>query len=90
MKRIAPDSEDTGRSSSKSCDEASAAWVHIARFAGEAVGAYKADPARVYVGGFSQGGIIALTALLTAPEAFAGAFCLIRSAPSGGVAARDA
>jgi phospholipase/carboxylesterase len=57
-------------------EEAAAAWVRIARFAGEAVRAYGADPARVYVGGFSQGGIIALTALLTAPERFAGAFCL--------------
>lgn len=57
-------------------EEASAAWGQIARFAAEAVGAYGADPARVYVGGFSQGGIIALTALLTAPNMFAGAFCL--------------
>jgi phospholipase/carboxylesterase len=57
-------------------DEASDAWVRIARFAGEAVRAYHADPMRVYVGGFSQGGIISLTALLTAPEQFAGAFCM--------------
>ena len=28
------------------------------------------------MGGFSQGGIVALTALLTAPQRFAGAFCL--------------
>jgi phospholipase/carboxylesterase len=57
-------------------EEAAAAWRLIARFADEAVRAYDADPARVYVGGFSQGGIIALTALLTAPERIAGAFCL--------------
>lgn len=57
-------------------DEASAAWGRISRFADEAVRTYDADPSRVYVGGFSQGGIIALTALLTAPERFAGAFCL--------------
>ena len=54
-------------------DEAAAGWAHVARFAGEAVEAYGADPARVYVGGFSQGGIMALAALLTAPERFAGA-----------------
>jgi phospholipase/carboxylesterase len=57
-------------------EEASSAWARIARFADEAVRAYDADPARVYVGGFSQGGIVALTALLTAPDTFAGAFCL--------------
>lgn len=57
-------------------EEAAAAWAGIAAFAGEAVQAYGADPARVYVGGFSQGGIVALTALLTAPDQFAGAFCL--------------
>ena len=57
-------------------NEAAAAWAGMRRFAGEAVQAYGADPARVYVGGFSQGGIVALTALLTAPDQFAGAFCL--------------
>lgn len=56
--------------------EAASAWARIARFADEAARAYDTDPARVYVGGFSQGGIIALTALLTAPDTFAGAFCL--------------
>lgn len=54
-------------------EEAAAGWVHVARFAGEAVEAYGADPARVFVAGFSQGGIMALAALLTAPERFAGA-----------------
>lgn len=54
-------------------DEAAAGWERIARFADEAVAAYGADPDRVYVAGFSQGGIMALTALLTAPERFAGA-----------------
>jgi phospholipase/carboxylesterase len=42
----------------------------------EAVAAYDADPARVYVGGFSQGGIMALAALLTAPERIAGAVAM--------------
>jgi phospholipase/carboxylesterase len=54
-------------------DEAAAGWAHVARFAEEAAVAYGADPARTYVAGFSQGGIMALAALLTAPERFAGA-----------------
>jgi phospholipase/carboxylesterase len=54
-------------------DEAAAGWAHVARFVDEVVAAYGADPARVYVAGFSQGGIMALAALLTAPERIAGA-----------------
>jgi phospholipase/carboxylesterase len=54
-------------------DEAAMGWAHVAHFADEAVDAYGADPARVFVAGFSQGGIMALAALLTAPERFAGA-----------------
>ena len=57
-------------------DEAAAGWAHVARFVDEAVQAYGADPARVYVGGFSQGGIMALAALLTAPERIAGAVAM--------------
>ena len=57
-------------------DEAAAGWAHVARFVDEAVAAYDADPARVYVGGFSQGGIMALAALLTAPERIAGAVAM--------------
>ena len=53
-------------------DEAAAGWAHVARFVDEVVAAYGADPARVYVGGFSQGAIMALAALLTAPERIAG------------------
>jgi phospholipase/carboxylesterase len=53
-------------------DEAAAGWAHVARFIDEAVAAYDADPARVYVAGFSQGAIMALAALLTAPERIAG------------------
>jgi phospholipase/carboxylesterase len=56
--------------------EAAAGWETIGRFATEAVAAYGADPGRVYVGGFSQGGIMALAALLTAPDGFAGAVCM--------------
>lgn len=54
-------------------EEAESGWRQIARFADEAVDAYGADAARVYVAGFSQGGIMALTALLTSPGKFAGA-----------------
>lgn len=57
-------------------DEAAAGWAAIARFATEAATAYDADPSRVIVGGFSQGGIMSLAAMLTAPQLFAGAMCL--------------
>jgi phospholipase/carboxylesterase len=53
--------------------EARAGWHSLARFADEAVAAYGADPARVFVGGFSQGGIMSLAALLASPGRFAGA-----------------
>lgn len=53
-------------------DEAEAAWEEVISFLDEAAAAYGADPARVYVGGFSQGAIISLAALLTAPERIAG------------------
>jgi len=44
----------------------------IIRFIGEAVDAYHADPARVYLMGFSQGAIMSLSVALTAPSAVAG------------------
>ena len=53
-------------------DEAAAGWARVARFIDEAVAAYGADPARVYLAGFSQGAIMSLAALLTAPERIAG------------------
>lgn len=56
--------------------EAVAAWRRVATFAEEAIEFYGADRDRVYVGGFSQGGIIALASLLTAPQLFAGAFSM--------------
>jgi phospholipase/carboxylesterase len=56
--------------------EAAAGWAAIARFIDEAIPAYGADPARVYVAGFSQGGIMALAAMLTAPGKIAGAVCM--------------
>jgi phospholipase/carboxylesterase len=57
-------------------EEARAGWKQLARFATEAVEAYGADPARVYAAGFSQGGIMSLAAILTAPGQFAGAACM--------------
>lgn len=53
-------------------EEAAAGWTLIARFIDEAVAAYGADPSRVYLAGFSQGAIMSLAALLTAPERIAG------------------
>lgn len=38
--------------------EAEAGWQHVTRFVGEVAAAYDADPARVFIGGFSQGGIM--------------------------------
>ena len=56
--------------------EAAAGWDRAAAFVAEAAAALDADPERVFVGGFSQGGIIALATLLTAPEGIAGAICM--------------
>ena len=53
-------------------DEAAASWAAITRFVDEAVSAYDADPARVYLAGFSQGAIMGLATLLTAPSRVAG------------------
>jgi phospholipase/carboxylesterase len=52
--------------------DAAAATTAITRFIDEAIDAYEVDPARVYVAGFSQGGIVALATLLTAPEQVSG------------------
>ena len=54
-------------------EEAEAGWKLLARFIDEAVAAYGADPDRVYLAGFSQGAIMALATLLTAPVKVAGA-----------------
>ncbi|HYK04551.1 MAG TPA: phospholipase [Thermoanaerobaculia bacterium] len=56
--------------------EAIDAWRRVAAFAEEAAELYEADPGRVYVGGFSQGGIIGVASLLADPERFAGAFSM--------------
>lgn len=52
--------------------EARAAWTRVPELLAQVVAATGADPARVYLGGFSQGGIVSLATLLTAPEAVAG------------------
>ena len=54
-------------------EEAESGWKLLARFIDEAVAEYGADPKRVYLAGFSQGGIMALATLLTAPGKVAGA-----------------
>ena len=56
--------------------EAKQGWCTVARFVDEATTAYGADPSRVYIGGFSQGGIISLAATLTSPGRIAGAVCM--------------
>ena len=56
--------------------EAEAAWLRMTRFIDEAVAAYDAEPQQVFVAGFSQGGIVALATMLTAPERLAGAVCM--------------
>lgn len=57
-------------------DEARAAWERLTAFVGEAVTAFDTDPDQVFVAGFSQGGILALATMLTAPELLAGAVCM--------------
>ena len=52
--------------------EAEDGWTRLATFIDEAVGAYGTDPSRVYLAGFSQGAIMALATLLTAPDRIAG------------------
>ena len=57
-------------------EEAEAGWKHVASFIEEAATEYCADPERVYIAGFSQGGIMALATILTAPEKLAGVVCM--------------
>jgi phospholipase/carboxylesterase len=53
--------------------QAEASLAQLLAFIQEAVDAYGADPARVYLMGFSQGAIISASLALTAPEHVAGA-----------------
>lgn len=56
--------------------QAEAGWKILANFIPQVVEQYGGDASRVYLGGFSQGGIMSLAALLTAPELLAGAVCM--------------
>ena len=57
-------------------EEARDGWRLLADFAADAAVAYGADPQKIYLGGFSQGGIMALAGLLTAPTRIAGALSM--------------
>lgn len=52
--------------------QAESSRLTVLRFIPEAVDAYRADPARVFLMGFSQGAIISLSVALTEPEGIAG------------------
>jgi phospholipase/carboxylesterase len=60
--------EHTPRGTVIAPEQIMASRDRIARFLGEAVEAYAADPERVYLLGFSQGAIMSLTLALTRPE----------------------
>jgi phospholipase/carboxylesterase len=56
--------------------EAQAGWETLAKFIQDVVAEHGGDASQVYVAGFSQGGIMALAALLATPELVAGAVCM--------------
>jgi len=56
--------------------QAEASRQALIRFIDEAVAAYGADPARVYLMGFSQGAIMSASVALSAPELVAGAILM--------------
>jgi phospholipase/carboxylesterase len=56
--------------------ELTAAVGAVRRFIGEAVEAYTLDREHVFIAGFSQGGIVALSTVLSAPNAVAGVVCM--------------
>ena len=60
----------------------------LVRFVDELVAAYRADPARAYVGGFSQGAIMSLAVGLTRPEVVAGVLAMSGRLPPESLAAR--
>ncbi len=53
----------------------------LVQFIGEAAAAYQADPQRVYLMGFSQGGIMGLTVALTHPALVAGVVAMSSRIP---------
>lgn len=59
-----------------SVQEAKAGWETLARFIQDVVAEHGGDASQVYLAGFSQGGIMALAALIATPELVAGAVCM--------------
>lgn len=62
--------------------DAAAATATITRFIEEAISAYSLDRERVFIAGFSQGGILALATMLTAPQTVAGVVCMSGRLPA--------
>lgn len=56
--------------------EAEAAWKTLANFIRQIVAKHNGDASRVYLAGFSQGGIMSIATLLTEPDLVAGAVCM--------------
>ncbi len=65
----------------KDAREMEQARRQLIAFIREAITAYEVDPRQVYLMGFSQGAIMSLAAILTAPELFAGAVVMSGSLP---------
>jgi phospholipase/carboxylesterase len=61
--------------------QAEASRKLVARFVGEVVATYAADPHQVYLCGFSQGAILSATVALTEPELAAGAVLMSGRVP---------
>jgi phospholipase/carboxylesterase len=57
-------------------DQVRASRDLVVQFVRDAVSSYSADPRRVYIGGFSQGAMMALTAGLSQPDLVAGIFSM--------------
>lgn len=53
-------------------EEALQSLERLVRFLGEIISEYNLDPARLFLGGFSQGAILSCAALLVAPQQIAG------------------
>ncbi len=62
-------------------DQLRASLDTLVQFIGEAAAAYQADPQRVYLMGFSQGGIMGLTVALTHPGLVAGVVAMSARIP---------
>ena len=82
--------EHTPRGTVIAPEQIMASRDRIARFLGEAVDAYAADPARVYLLGFSQGAIMALTLALKQRGVHSGDRADRGAHPAGGAAGAGA